>query len=161
MFNHLRTFPQIAPVAPPQVASWFLVELNDLTAPAFSTFPIAFGLRMDCVVVRHGQYLHFGRIIDEVRNPPDLTPASPQVLLCDKDYQLSEYLGVQAELAGNLVRSFIARTRCPATFIGVEPVSYRGRALFRLQLSDPDAPNVEDVVRLMIQAFGVAVEVID
>jgi hypothetical protein len=141
------------------ITSWFLVELSDATVPAFSTFPITFG--RSGVVVRDGQYLRFGRLVEEMRTTPQLTQASCQIFACDKEYQLSDYLGVQTELAGHLARSFLLSAKCPAEFVSVETVSYRGRSLFRLRLSDADAPNAAEVVRLMIQAFGVAVEVFD
>jgi hypothetical protein len=141
------------------ITSWFLVELSDATVAAFSTFTIPFGR---CgVVVRDGQYLRFGRLVEEMRIGPKLTQASCQIFACDKEYQLSDYLSVQTELAGHLAQSFLTHTKCPAEFVGVETVSYRGRSHFRLRLSDTDAPNVADVVRFMILAFGVAVEVFD
>jgi hypothetical protein len=146
---------------PPQISNWFLVELSDTRAPAFSTFPLAFSALANGVVVGDGEYLRFGRLVEELRAAPEFTRASLQVLGCDKEYQLSEYLGVQAELAGNLARTFLTRAKCPAQFVSVEPVSYRGRSLFRLKVSDADAENIGEVVRLIIQAFGVAVEVFD
>ena len=156
-----KAIDRMGSLAPPQITNWFLVELSDTRAPAFSAFPLAFSALANAVVVRDGQYLRFGRLVEELRAAPEFTRASLHVLGCDREYQLSEYLGVQAELAGILARTFLTRAKCPARLVSVEPVSYRGRSLFRLKVSDAGAHNIGEVARLIIQAFGVAVEVFD
>jgi hypothetical protein len=115
----------------------------------------------DGVVLRDGPYLRFGRIMETLRGAPAVTPSSLQIVSCDRDFMLSEYLNFQAELAANLVKTFIAKAACSAVFISLEPVSFRSRTLFRLKVSDASAPHLDEVVRYLIQAFSVAVEVFD
>jgi hypothetical protein len=146
---------------PPQSpVSCFYVELKDRTVHAFSTFAIAPRPGNDGVVVRDGPYLRFGRITEAIRGTPVATAASLQIVSWDKEFMLAEYINFQAELAANLARTFIAKAKCPARFVAIEPVSFRGRTLFRLRVTNAGARNIEEVVRLLIQAFAVAVEVL-
>jgi hypothetical protein len=137
------------------------VDLKDKTVHAFSTFVVTVRSGNDGVVVKDGLYLRFGRITEAIRGAPTVTRDSLQIVGCDKEFMLSEYINFQAELAANLTRTFMRRARCSAGFVSLEPVSFRGRTLFRIKVADANAPNLEEVVRLLIQAFAVAVEVFD
>jgi hypothetical protein len=154
-------FPAATPPAPLQIVSCFLVELSDQIVHAFSTFPIPVPTRNAGVILQDGIYHRLGRISEEIRGTPTITPTSLQIVGRDKDAILSDYLNLQTELAGNLAKSFLVRARCPAQFVSIEPVSFRSRTLFRLKVSDADAPNLEEVARLLIQAFSVGVEIYD
>jgi hypothetical protein len=154
-------FPPATHPPPLQIVSCFLVELSDQTVHAFSTFPIPLPTRNAGVIVKDGLYLRFGRISEEVRGTLTITPTSLQIVSRDKDAILSDYLNLQTELAANLTKSFLLKAHCPAQFVSIEAVSFRARTLFRLRVSDADAPNLEEVARLVIQAFSVGVEIYD
>jgi hypothetical protein len=144
-----------------KVVNCFFVELKDRIVHAFSTFVITLRSENDGVVVKDGLYLRFGRITEEIPGAPTVQSASLQIVARDKDFMLSEYINFQGELAANLARTFIVKAQCPVRFVSIEPVSFRGRTLFRMKVSNANAPNLEEVVRLLIQAFSVAVEVFD
>jgi hypothetical protein len=148
------------PVNPPTISGWFRVELKDRTVCAYATFPVN-ASTADGVVVRDGAYLRYGRIMGDTHRPAEYNWQSPQITGIDKNSALSDYLQGQAMVASALIPSFLMKSECSAEFQGIECVSYQGRALLRVKMSNADAPNMDKVVRLLIHMFSVAVEVYD
>ena len=139
--------------------SWYIVEIAGTKVNAFCTFQISAGAS-DGVVVRDGQYLRFGHVLEQIR-APRTDFLGPQIVAIDRECQLGDYINGQTEIAAALIPSFMQRAECDAGFISVETVSYQARALFRVRVRDANAANIDKVVRLLIQAFAIAVEVYD
>ena len=156
-----RYIPQPTPQSPlitgPQ--TWFLVELNDVTVNAYANFPIPTNT-CDGVVVRDGCYLRFGRILEQLKGTR-IDRQAPEIVDIDRGGELSDYVNGQTQVAAALMPSFLARAKCATQVLGVETVSYQARALFRVKVRNANAPNMDAVVRLLIQMFSIAVEIYD
>ncbi|KAH0795641.1 hypothetical protein GPJ56_000520 [Histomonas meleagridis] len=129
----------------------FKVALVDTTVKAYVTDDIE-------VEITDGQYIRFGVIVEEVKTDIE-DPSSRRIISLDKHSNVSDYIMGQRQIATSLVPIFIKRCNIPSKFISLEFVSFQALALLRVRLSNSSCKNIDDLIRLLIQTFQVAVEV--
>lgn len=145
-------------IIPQKITNWFLVELADRQVRAFTTIPSE-QIRSDGVVVLDKSYLRFGRILQEIKGPASLDNDSHRIINFVDNPALSDYVMGQKDVASALIPTFLKKCNVPSRFISLEPVSFDCRTLFRIKLTRVNVPNIDAFIRLLIQAFCVAVEV--
>ena len=112
----------------------------------------------DGVMILDGQYIRFGVIVEELK-ADIIDNTSRRIIAVDKHSILSDYILGQRQIATSLVPKFIKRCNIPSKLVSLEFVSFQARALLRVRLSNSSCKNVDDLIRLLIQTFQVAVEV--
>ncbi|KAH0792178.1 hypothetical protein GPJ56_003977 [Histomonas meleagridis] len=114
--------------------------------------------KTDGVMILDGQYIRFGVIVEELKVDFE-DPTARRIIAVDKQSILSDYVLGQRQIATILVPKFLERCNIPSKLVSLEFVSFQARALLRVRLSNSSCKNIDDLIRLLIQTFQIAVEV--
>lgn len=139
-------------------AAAFRVQLVDADVIAYTNCAAQFDAD-DGVVVLDGQYLRLGRIVQQLDAGAGCEPTARRIVGADRNCMLSDYVFGQTQIANALMPAFLQRCGIQTDLLGIELVSYQARALLRIRLRNAAQIDVDELVRLVIQAFQIAVEV--
>lgn len=156
-YNFYQVNQQMNKLNSPTPIAIFKVQLIDSKVKAYSNFDIQSDVVS--VVVLDGQYLRFGRILQKLDVSTNYDLSARRIIIVDKQSLLSDYIYGQTQIANSLMPTFIKRCGIKTDLLGLEFVSFQARALLRIRLRNASIYNLDALIKLVIQAFHVAVEI--